>query len=186
MLGRSHYSAGVHPHLPPLPLAKLTAAARTKAVHRLGLRSEGRRAGLRGSLELRSCTLGVQRTKESLAWTLIKARRVFLRPVVLSKAITVLRALVSGLRGRVLTPSGPSLGCSLSASPYIPFLWAASQAGSVPGCLFFTSPRTLIRSFQARRASRGARGHRATLKCQPCSCHHHQEGKMVLEGWMGK
>lgn len=83
----------------------------------------------------------------------------FLGPMLatlLSKAVTVLRAWVSGLRDRALTPFGPALGCSLSACLAIPPLWAASQAGPVPGCLFFISLCTLIRSFQAGRASRGA------------------------------
>lgn len=85
--------------------------------------------------------------------------RVFLGPMLatfLSKAVIVLRASVGGLRGRALTPSGPPLGCSFPACSASPPLWAASQAGPVPGCLFFTSPCTLIRSFQAGRASRGA------------------------------
>lgn len=74
-------------------------------------------AGLRGFLELISCTLGVQRTWgiwESPGWTLIKVRGVFLGPMLatfLSKAVIVLR----GAEGQSNDPSGPPLCCSLPA-----------------------------------------------------------------------
>lgn len=145
---------------------------------------------------MRSCTLRVQRTWkgwESLGWTLIKERGVFLRltlVTVLSRVVIILRRLVHGSRGRALPLSGSLFGCPLPACLAIPPLWAASQARSVPGCLFFTSPYTLIRSFQAGRASRGARGHRADLKGQLCSHHHHREqdgarglGGQMAPGW---